>query len=196
MRILAVSDVPAKKFYDYYTPGALDGYELILACGDLRRTYLEFLVTMAHCPVIYVRGNHDDGFLTAPPEGCTCAEDQIIVHNGVRILGLGGSYRYRPGECMYTERQMARRIRRLAWQLHRHKGFDILLTHAPIRGLNDFDTLSHRGFMCFGPLLDKYKPRYHVHGHIHRTYGHDIPQIDHYGDTTVVNAFEYCEIEF
>ena len=196
MKILAVSDVPSPRYYDYYTPGRLDEFGLILACGDLRRAYLEFLVTMARCPLVYVRGNHDDEFLTKPPEGCVCADDAVVVHNGVRILGLGGSYRYRDGGCMYTEAQMQRRIRRVRRQIRKNGGFDILLTHAPLRGLNDFDTLSHRGFECFGPLLDEYAPRYFIHGHIHRTYSHDVPQLDHYGTTTVVNAYEHCIIEY
>ncbi len=196
MRILAISDVPAKKYYDFYEPGCLDGFDLILACGDLRRSYLEFLVTMAHCPLVYVRGNHDDEYLKAPPEGCVCAEDEIVTVNGVRILGLGGSYRYRDGECMYTERQMLRRIRRLRWKLRRSGGFDILLTHAPARGLNDFDTLSHRGFDCFNQLLDKYSPKYFIHGHIHLSYGPHIPQRVQRGDTCVINAFDHCEIDY
>lgn len=196
MKILAVSDVPARAYYDFYTPGMLDDFGLILACGDLRSSYLEFLVTMAHCPLVYVRGNHDDVFLRSPPEGCMCAEDALLTVQGVRILGLGGSYRYKDGQCMYTEAQMARRIRRLRWQLRRSGGFDILLTHAPARGMNDFDTLTHRGFECFNDLLDKYAPRYFVHGHIHRSYGHNIPQIDHRGDTTVINAYDHCIIEF
>ena len=196
MRILAVSDVPSQRYYEYYEPGRLAGFDLILACGDLRRTYLEFLVTMARCPVIYVRGNHDDEYLDRPPEGCVCAEDDIVEVNGVRILGLGGSYRYREGGCMYTEKQMRRRIRRLRLKLLRHNGFDILLTHAPARGINDFDTLSHRGFACFRELLDKYRPRYFIHGHIHRTYGYNIPQLCQYGVTTVINAFDSCEFDY
>ena len=196
MRILAVSDVPSQRYYEYYKPGCLDDFDLILACGDLRRTYLEFLVTMARCPVVYVRGNHDEEYLDRPPEGCLCAEDQVVVVDGVRILGLGGSFRYREGGCMYTEQQMRRRIRRLWWQLKKHGGFDILLTHAPARGVNDFDTLSHRGFECFRELLDKYRPRYFIHGHIHRSYGHDIPQRSQYGGTTVVNAYDSCIIEY
>ena len=196
MRILAVSDVPCPAYYDHYTPGCLDGFDLILACGDLRRAYLEFLVTMAHCPVVYVRGNHDDEYIAHPPEGCICAEDDIVVCNGVRILGLGGSYRYRDGESMYTEKQMRRRIRRLWWKLRRHGGFDILLTHAPARGLNDFDTLSHRGFECFNELLDRYKPKYFIHGHIHLSYSHNIPRKCQREDTTVINAYERCIIEY
>lgn len=196
MRILAVSDVPSQRYYEYYEPGRLDGFDLILACGDLRRTYLEFLVTMARCPVVYVRGNHDEEYLNAPPEGCVCAEDRIVVCGGVRILGLGGSYRYRNGACMYTEAQMRRRVWRLWTQLARHGGFDILLTHAPARGVNDFETLSHRGFECFRELLDKYEPRYFIHGHIHRSYGYNIPQRCRYGDTTVINAFDHYEFDY
>lgn len=196
LKILAVADHEAKYFYDYYTPGRLSEFDLILSCGDLRREYLEFLVTMARCPVLYVFGNHDDRLDQRPPEGCICIEDKIYVHQGVRILGLGGSYRYHPkGVHMYTERQMAARVRRLRLALWRNKGFDILLTHAPAFGLNDFDTLAHRGFECFGTLLDRYHPSYFVHGHIHRCYGREIPQRTARGNTTVINAYEYCDFE-
>ena len=194
MKILALSDTEARSLYDYYRPGKLKDYDLILACGDLRVEYLEFLVTMAHCPLLYVHGNHDEGW-RREPEGCICIEDSIYTYEGLRILGLGGAYRYREGRYLYTERQMKRRIRRLSLALHRSKGFDILLTHAPARELNDMDSLSHRGFECFRTLLEKYKPRYFIHGHVHRNYGVDIPQRCSFGETTVVNAYEYCVID-
>ncbi len=196
MRILAVADTEAKYYYDYYTPGKLDEFDLILACGDLRREYLEFLATLAHCPLVYVRGNHDDGFRQAPPEGCICAEDQIVVCQGLRILGLGGSYRYRAGENMYTERQMRRRIQRLRLQLWKRQGFDILLTHAPGRDMGDLDNVAHRGFSCFPELLERYQPKYFVHGHVHRDYGADIPQRTVRGETRVINAYNYCKFDY
>ena len=96
---------------------------------------------------------------------------------------------------MYTEKQMRRRIRRLWWRLHRLKGFDILVTHAPARELGDMENISHRGFECFRDLLERYEPRLFVHGHVHRNYGQDIPQRSQYGKTLIVNAYEYCEIE-
>ena len=195
MTILVVSDVEAKALYDYYTPGKLKRYDLILSCGDLKRQYLEFLVTMARCPLLYVHGNHDDSFAEQPPEGCVCIDDDVYVYRGLRILGLGGSYRYRAGEHMFTERQMRWRIRRLWLKLWRRKGFDILLTHAPLRGLNDMDNLSHRGFACFGPLMDKYRPKYFIHGHIHMSYGQKIPRISRFGDTVVVNGYESYVLE-
>ena len=194
MKILAVADVKADRFYEYYKPGKLDEFDLILSCGDLRPEYLEFLVTMARCPLIYVHGNHDEVY-RREPEGCICADDCLIEYGGLRILGLGGSYRYRNGTYMYSERQMLHRVRRLWLSIKRHRGFDILLTHAPARGLNDLETLPHRGFECFNTLLERFKPRYFVHGHIHRNYGIDIPQRMQKGSTTVINAFEYCIID-
>ena len=196
MRILAVSDVAAQYYYDFYTPGKLDEFDLILACGDLSSGYLDFLVSMARCPLVYVRGNHDDRLIDHPPEGCICAEDRIVVCGGVRILGLGGSHRYRDGENMFTEGQMKRRIRRLWFSLRRHKGFDILLTHAPAWHINDMDSLSHRGFQCFVDLLDRYKPKYFIHGHVHRNYGVKIPQRTQRGETTIINAFDHCAFDF
>lgn len=195
VKILAVSDVTAKYYYDFYTPGRLDAFDLILACGDLPRGYLDFLVSMAHCPLVYVRGNHDDALIDDPPGGCICAEDTIVVCGGLRILGLGGSNRYRDGENMFTEKQMKWRIRKLWFQLWRHRGFDILLTHAPARHINDFEEISHRGFECFVELLDKYRPKYFVHGHIHKTYGVRIPQRTQRGETTIINAYDHCEFE-
>ena len=196
MRILAIADEEARYFYDFYTPGRLDEFDLILACGDLKVKYMEFLATMAHCPVLYVRGNHDDYLEQNPPGGCICIENKIYEYKGVRILGLGGSYRYRPGENMYTEKQMKRRILKLRLQLWRKKGFDILLTHAPAYGLNDTEHIAHRGFECFIELMEKYKPKYFIHGHVHRNYGQKIPQICSYQDTTVINAYEYCKLDY
>ncbi len=196
MKILAVSDIEAKYYYDYYAPGKLDDFGMILACGDLKREYLEFLVTMARCPVVYVHGNHDDRFDRQPPEGCVCADGQVVVVEGVRILGLGGSYRYRDGHHMYTEEEMRRRVLRVLPQVWRRRGFDILLTHAPARHLNDFDSITHRGFAVFGELLDRYRPAVFVHGHVHLNYGAHIPQRSRHGDTVVINAYDHCVFDY
>ena len=196
MRILTISDVESDRYYNYYTPGKFNGIDLILSCGDLKRSYLDFCVTMSGKPLVYVLGNHDEALLAEPPGGCICAEDRIVVVNGIRILGLGGSYRYNYGQCMYTEKEMKHRVRKLWLQLRKYGGFDILLTHAPARGLNDTDALSHRGFECFCELMDKYQPNYFIHGHVHMNYGMNIPRVSQYGETTVINAcgehlFEY-----
>ena len=112
-------------------------------------------------------------------------------------MGLGGSMRYKQkGEHQYTQRQMDRRVRKRRLDLYRKGGFDILLSHAPALGLNDGEDLCHTGFDAFNGLMDKYKPRYFVHGHIHMTYGQDVPRLSTYGDTQVINAYETYTFEY
>ena len=131
MKILFISDEECPALWDFYVPGRLDGIDLIISCGDLRSSYLQFLVTMARCPLLFVAGNHDTHYDREPPSGCDCIDDAIVEYNGVRIMGLGGCRRYHPGKYQYTERQMRRRIRKLRLPLRRCKGVDIVVTHAP-----------------------------------------------------------------
>ncbi|MCQ2508850.1 MAG: metallophosphoesterase [Lachnospiraceae bacterium] len=196
MKVLLLADEEVAKFYEFYRPGMLSGYDLILACGDLHREYLEFLVTMSGKPLYYVRGNHDDAFDEDPPGGCTCIEDKLTVINGIRFLGLGGSMRYRSdGTNMYTERAMRKRIRKLWFPLWLHKGFDVLVAHAPAYGMGDMEDLPHKGFQCFVDLIDRYNPLFMVYGHIHGNYGIRKNKVIEYKDTLVVNAWQYAEIE-
>ena len=70
MKILAVSDEECPALWDYYVPGRLKEYDLIISCGDLKADYLSFLVTMGRAPVLYVAGNHDNRYQHEPPGGC------------------------------------------------------------------------------------------------------------------------------
>ena len=197
MKIMVLSDVADKALWDYLDRRLLEGIDLILSCGDLPGEYLSFLTCFTHAPILYVHGNHDKRYAQTPPEGCLCVEDDIRVVHGIRVLGLGGSMRYRPGEPhMYSERQMARRVRRLWWKLLRRRGFDILLTHAPARGVGDMEDVAHRGFECFNRLLRHWRPRYHVYGHVHQEYGAlGFERVRPNGETLAVNAYKRYVIE-
>lgn len=190
MKILAIADHESPLLWDYFDKSYLEGIDLILSCGDLKPQYLSFLATFTQAPVLYVHGNHDDRYEETPPDGCICIEDRIYVHEGVRILGLGGSMRYKPGEHQYTQSEMRWRVRRLWWSLKFSKGFDILLTHSPAYQFNDGDDLPHRGFEVFRTLLDKYKPAFFVHGHVHLNYGRKYSRLSAYNETQVINAYE------
>ena len=195
MKILLVSDEESPYYWDFYKPGRLDGIDLILSCGDLKPEYLTFLVTMGRAPLYYVRGNHDAGYEKRPPEGCECIENKLVTAGGLRILGLGGSPFYSGGPDQYTERQMSRRIWRAGFPIRRAGGVDLIVTHAPVRGCGDADDYAHRGFESFRPMLEKYRPRYLVHGHVHLRYGAGLPRVRQYADTTLVNACGYYILE-
>lgn len=195
MKILTVSDEESPYLWEPNAAKKLKDYDLILSCGDLKSDYLSFLVTVARCPVLYVHGNHDGHYATRPPEGCDCIEDKLVVYNGIRILGLGGSIRYRPGQHQYTDQQMRRRIRKLRLALWRTGGVDIVVTHAPPRGVGDAEDLAHRGFLALRELLDKYQPAYLLHGHVHLSYGANVPRLQQYGATAVINTSQRYVLE-
>jgi len=195
VKILVVSDEICKALYDYYIPGRLDGYDLLISCGDLKPQYLSFLVTMTRVPLLYIHGNHDGSYEKFPPEGCDCIEDKLIVYKGLRILGLGGSPFYNDGPHQYTEREMRWRIFKLKRKIRKYKGVDIVISHAPLAGVGDGDDYAHRGFDAFLQFVDTYHPKYWLHGHMHLSYGTDQTRIREYNGTKVINCSERYVLE-
>lgn len=196
MRILAIADEESPYLWDHFEKSKLEGIDLIISCGDLDPRYLSFLATFTSVPILYVHGNHDDKYEQIHPDGCICIEDKIYVHQGVRILGLGGSMRYCRGDHQYTEWEMKTRVGKLWFKLLRHGGFDILVTHSPAYQLNDGMDLPHQGFKTFIALIEKYRPRFFLHGHVHMAYGRKHKRYDKYQDTHVINAFERCVFDY
>ncbi len=199
MKILVLADVESKYLWDFFEKEKLEGIDLIISCGDLKASYLSFLATFTTAPVLYVHGNHDTGYERKPPEGCICIDDDIYVFQGVRILGLGGSMIYNYGPHQYSEKQMHRRAGKLWWKIKKHRGFDILVTHAPAYHLGDGEDQAHTGFKTFLKLLDKYSPRYFIHGHIHMSYDWRLrlKREQPYNDrTTIVNAYDRYVLEY
>ena len=198
MKVLLLADEEDKALWDFYKPGVLKDYDLIISCGDLHRSYLEFIVTMASCPLLYVRGNHDESLRKEPPEGCICIEDKVFDYKGLRILGLGGSMRYLPYRYdQYTEEDMKSRIKKVNREITLRNGFDVLVTHAPAAGHGDLTDLPHRGFECFNTLLMEQKPKYMFYGHVHATYSNRafIRREKHESGTVLINAYKRYELE-
>ena len=173
MKILLLADEESKYLWDYFDKSKVEGIDLIISCGDLSPQYLSFLATFSHAPVLYVHGNHDVCYKDTPPGGCE----------------FGGA------DHQYSERAMARRVRKLRFKIMRNKGFDILVAHSPAYRINDSEDLPHTGFKCFRTLMEEYRPKYFVHGHVHINYGRDFVRESKYEDTTIINAYERYIIE-
>lgn len=212
MKILCVSDTTRSLAFASNVAEIYKGTKLIFSCGDMPVEAHDWLSTMLRKDVYYVFGNHNletfrqnmdadhtrfskfdsefnkkfYGFLI---DG-KCVRDK---NTGLLIAGLGGSMRYNNGDSQYTEAQMRRRIRKMALTLMYNKKrygryLDILITHAPPFGIGDGQDLCHRGFKCFLDFMDKYQPKYLLHGHIHLD-DHNANRITRYGNTTVINIF-------
>lgn len=196
MKILLVADEESKYIWDYYDEKTFGDVDFTISAGDLKASYLSFITTVTKKPLYYIAGNHDHRYEKDPPYGCDNIDDQIIVHNGLRILGLGGSFRYKKGPYQYTEREMRRRIRKLRPMINAFDGFDILVTHAPAKGICDGDDLCHTGFDSFVDLVTEYEPSYMLHGHQHLTYNRESKRINVISKTIVINGFNYHTFEF
>ncbi len=170
--------------------------DLVVGAGDLPYDYLAFLASALDVPCVFVPGNHDpdlsgytrygglsmkDGFPTVwpGPAGGINADGRIVDISGLRFAGLGGSIRYNDGPNQWTQRQQARRarglVRRARWQQWRDgHGVDVLLTHSPPLDLGDRDDPPHRGFSCLHATIERLRPKWLLHGHIH-PHGEPVP---------------------
>jgi Icc-related predicted phosphoesterase len=212
VRALAVSDEEVS--FLTTERAAAFGVDLVIAAGDLSFEYLGALIDFVDRPGVFVPGNHDPslsrfskhfswslraGMPKAGPgsAGFVNADGRVVDIGGLRVAGLGGCLRYRPGPNQWSELEQARRGRRLVRSARRlrtrdGRDVDILLTHAPPRHCGDREDQPHRGFECLHDVVAALQPRLLVHGHIH-PYGQPVPD-RLLGETTVVNVVGHREL--
>jgi Icc-related predicted phosphoesterase len=177
----------------------------VVSCGDLPFDYLEYLVSRANVPLLYVPGNHDPNVKPADttwvplqpevpvpgPPGCDNVDGRVVEVNGLRIAGLGGSLRYKEGPNQYSQAQMLRRALSLElWlrlkRVRNARKLDVLVTHARPFGVTEAKDAAHEGFKAFNRMVQEFHPLLLVHGHVH-PYGRAQPELQLDG-TRVVNA--------
>ncbi|MBF0378591.1 MAG: metallophosphoesterase [Desulfamplus sp.] len=195
MRILSISDVVVPSLYNEFDKKKFDSIDLVLSCGDLPPEYLSFILHSLNAPLYYVRGNHDIRYDLKPPMGCTDIHGKIVKFNQIKIIGLGGSRWYNGGMNQYTEAQMKKFIRKMQFSIWWNRGVDIVITHSPPRHIHDAEDRCHRGFRSFCNFIDKYKPDYFIHGHIHRHFTCQEERITTVNKTKVINTYGYNIIE-
>lgn len=190
--------------------------DLVVSCGDLPFSYLDYVASAANKPLVYVPGNHDPSLKPDPhvigtamrfrddwnqqrgPVGGTNLDGQIVEDGGLTLAGLGGSIRYRPGDNQYSEGQMRLRVALLEakWWLRRVRGsgrVDVLVTHSPPRDLGDMPDAAHRGFSSFRGLIERMQPQIVLHGHVH-PHGFDKPDRVH-ASSKIINVVPYRVVE-
>ncbi len=195
MKILSVSDRIEPSLYHEEAPQRYEGVELILACGDLAPEYLTFLRHVFDVPLFYVAGNHDIRYPERPPAGCTNLHARFMRYKGLKMIGFEGSRWYNGGDYQYTEAQMRRTVFRLVPILWWHRRIDIVLTHAPPRFVHDADDPCHRGFKTYRSLIDRFSPRYLIHGHIHAEFKDNAQRVTVINETKVINTYGHILFE-
>jgi Icc-related predicted phosphoesterase len=208
IEILAISDKVDELIYSPAIKHLFGNVDLILACGDLPFHYLEFVTTMLGGPVFYVIGNHANAVRKRHeipehweyPGGCVNIDERVVRYKNLLIAGLEGSMRYNNNPYFqYTEGQMARKVWRLVPNLVFNKlrygrYLDILITHAPPQGIHDKPDRCHQGFRAFVTFMERFRPRYLLHGHVH-VYGPGETTETTYQETQVINAYGYRTLQ-
>lgn len=224
MKILIVADHKDPLVYSPNIKNRFGDVDLVLGAGDLNMDYYGFIVSSINKPLYFVFGNHNlkhfnafkkkDSSLSYQPDGqtmnnlyrhsfgATYLGDKIIrlKSKDLLIAGLGGSRRYNKDSSQYSEFQMYvkifRMIPRLLWNKMRHGRYlDILLTHASPRKIHDKEDPCHKGFKSFLWFMDKFEPRYLLHGHIH-LYSLNDKRVTQYKKTTVINTYDHYLLDF
>jgi Icc-related predicted phosphoesterase len=203
-KILAVCDDVDSRLYSHGTLRQRTRPDLILSCGDLPAYYLDYLVSSTNVPLYAVHGNHD---APRPLEGSSAYEKcgatwlggrGVRAHGGLLLAGFDGSLRYNDGPYQSSQTEMHAAVRSLVpWLLMnrvRHGRYlDVLVTHAPPRGIHDQSDLCHTGFNAFNWFIGRFQPRYHLHGHIH-LYDQRTKTVTQVGQTEIVNVYPFREL--
>ncbi|MBO4859125.1 MAG: metallophosphoesterase [Treponema sp.] len=140
------------------------------------------------------------GFKAARDYSLTFTDPKTGKKTPLLLAGASGSFKYNNGLNQYTDFQMKLRLLKLVPTLIKNKikygrYLDIFLTHATPRHIHDHEDLCHRGYECYNWFIEKFKPTFMVHGHIH-LYDIREERVTKHNDTTIVNAYAHWVLEF
>jgi Icc-related predicted phosphoesterase len=206
VKILAVCDeVDSRLYGSHKGPVQIQASpEVMISCGDLPAYYLDYLVSKLDVPLYAVHGNHDVAPPLAGSEDFTDCGAHWIGGRGVRtpggllLAGFDGSLRYSKGSYQSSQAEMQTAVHCLVpWMMLNRVRYgrflDVLVTHAPPRGVHDQPDRCHTGFDAFNWLIRNFKPRYHLHGHVH-LYDRRTPTVTRVGETDVINVYPFREL--
>ena len=202
-QVLSISDLVIDWLYSPEISKRFPSLDLIISCGDLPYYYLDYIISSLNVPLYFVRGNHanlieytESGPRSAPMGGIDLHR-RTINHQGLLLAGIEGSLRYNRGHFQYSQSEMWLHTFRLvpgmiANRVVHGRYLDVFITHAPPWQIHDQPDRAHQGIKAFRWLLRVFRPRFHIHGHIH-LYKHNEVSETQYEDTLIINTYGYRE---
>jgi Icc-related predicted phosphoesterase len=215
LKILCISDKIDSQVYSPRIKERFGDVDFILSAGDLPLNYLDFIISNLNKPLFFIFGNHHTEdlryykktgniqLLQEVEEYLGCGAiylgSRVKKEGNFIVAGFGGSMLYNNGPNQFTNFEMYIEILKiipgLLWNRIVYGRFlDVLLTHAPPKGIHDKNDKCHTGFNSFLWFMKTFKPKYLVHGHTHLYDLNDIRSTK-WKKTTVINAYSHYVID-
>jgi Icc-related predicted phosphoesterase len=187
MKICCISDT-----HNWYKSLVLDEGDILIHAGDWEayqfssqvKDFNNWLGKQPFKHKIIIAGNHDFYPYNNPVKkrftNATYIENELIEIEGIKIWGspitpLFNDWAFMAGRGKEIQRY---------WNMI-PEGIDVLVTHGPPFGILDYTPLSKQNVGCEDLLkrVNEIRPKYHIFGHIHGSYG--MKEID---NVTFINA--------
>lgn len=158
-------------------------YDVCLLLGDFSSNDLSIILKYINKEKIYaLLGNHDNNYIEKYE--LNNLNGNVININGVRLLGIQGTFRYKPADFpSFSQRES------LIF-LNDKPEVDILVSHDIKFNSSAENDPAHQGLYGITYYLFKNSVPYHIHGHIHDSYNNDM-----INGTKEISTFMYEYIE-
>jgi len=188
MKIIVISDTHNRIIKEEIPDG-----DMLIHCGDVSiwgtekelDYHLSTMNNLSHKYKIWIAGNHDrliesNNELKTKYKNLIYLEDSLVEIEGLKIYGTPWTSIFRNWSFMLSEEEQEKMFSKIP-------KCDILISHGPPRYILD---VNDRNQPCGSSALRKkvfeIKPKFHLFGHIHESYG-----IIDYPEITFVNASIY-----
>ena len=138
-------------------------YDIYVMLGDHNKRDIDIILKYVDKSKIYgIKGNHDYDYLS--DYSITNINGNIIEINGIKILGMEGSFKYKSVDFPSFTQEDSITF------LENKPKVDILVTHDKKFDYEKLKDPAHQGLTGITNYIFKNKIPIHIHGHIHETY--------------------------
>ena len=172
------------EFYQFMTEH--EEYDVCLLLGDHSVGDVNTILKYVNEEKIYaLLGNHDHNYIDK--FNLKNLNGQVVKVNGVKLLGIQGSYKYKPDDFpAFTQKESIE-------FLNNKEKVDILVSHDAPYGFSDKNDVAHQGLFGISYYLFKNRVPYCIHGHLHTPYKREMingTRVNCY------NMYDYVELDW
>ncbi len=156
--------------------GFPDGYDTVEEAQAADACEVVARLSAIRCPVFYVMGNDDWVDLNSSVPGIQSVHGGRVSFGAFNIVGYQYTLPFMGGINEKPEHEMEQDLAELEVLVDQET---VLVTHGPAHGARDKVTIGgHAGSTSLRELVNRCRPRAHIHGHLHYWFGREDRHFD------------------